>query len=269
MNEEVQDITFEDLYAHILSCLDCHDEESNDHKHDAMYHHKTARCNVLHLGYAIGSLCSKILEHAPMDPNGMTAQSEANEFWLQPSKERSEIHQAIADIFQSILFFAHVTEINLESAILKKMELNARKYPVELCKGKAGKYTKYSKETGITTNNQSMLDISVESDASSNGANVAHSKETPRSLQLKIRQFALDRKWNKYHSPRNIVLAMMGECGELAELFQWLGDIQDNEIFKSIEDRDHCEQEIADVSIYCLRLADVTGIQDIGILIKY
>ena len=233
-------------------------------------HYKTpqARSQILHLSFSIGLLCSKILQYAPMDPNGKTSQTEVSEFWLQPSSSRDEIHQAIANIFQSILAFAHVADINLESAILKKMELNARKYPVELCRGKSGKYTTYSNETGITTNNQSMLDISVGSDASSNGADVAHLKETPRSLQLKIRQFALDRHWNKYHSPRNIVLAMMGECGELAELFQWLGDIQDNEIFKSIEDRDHCEQEIADVSIYCLRLADVTGIEDIGRLIK-
>jgi hypothetical protein len=87
-----------------------------------------------------------------------------------------------------------VTDINLESAILKKMELNARKYPVELCRGNLGKYTTYSYETGITTNNQSMLAISVGSDASSsNGADVAQMKETPRSLQLKIRQFVLDR----------------------------------------------------------------------------
>ena len=269
MNKEVQDITFEVLHAHILSYLDCHDEGTNHGKHDAMCHRKTPRCRILHICYSIGSLCSKILEHAPMDPNGKTSQTEVSEFWSQPSPSRGEIHQAIADIFYSILLFAHVTNINLESAILKKMELNARKYPVDLCRGKSGKYTKYSNETGITTNNQSMLDISVGSDVSSNDTDVAHMKETPRSLQLKIRQFALDRHWNKYHSPRNIVLAMMGECGELAELFQWLGDTQDDEIFKSIEDRDNCEQEIADVSIYCLRLADVTGIQDIGRLIKF
>jgi hypothetical protein len=49
-----------------------------------------------------------------------------------------------------------------------------------------------------------------------------------------IQQFAMDRKWSRYHLPRNIVLAMIGEIGELAEIFQvcvidqflWIQDFQ-------------------------------------------
>mmetsp|Transcript_3583 Transcript_3583/g.6768 ORF Transcript_3583/g.6768 Transcript_3583/m.6768 type:complete len:132 (-) Transcript_3583:67-462(-) len=95
-----------------------------------------------------------------------------------------------------------------------------------------------------------------------------------------IRQFALERNWFQYHTPRNIVLAMMGQMGELADFFQWLGDIplndgdgtreeQEPAMVCGIkgwkeEDKDHLEQEWADVSIYCLRLADVVRIQDLG-----
>jgi dCTP diphosphatase len=65
---------------------------------------------------------------------------------------------------------------------------------------------------------------------------------------------------------------MMGEVGEMAELFQWRGDGNPTEQndkgllgcgWKE-EDIDHAGQELADVAIYCLRLADVIGIHDLG-----
>ena len=95
---------------------------------------------------------------------------------------------------------------------------------------------------------------------------------TVPETQLLIRKFATDRQWSRYHTPRNIVLAMMGELGEMAELFQWRGDGDPLEQNKQgllgsgwkEEDIDHAGQELADVAIYCLRLADVIGIVDLG-----
>jgi len=48
--------------------------------------------------------------------------------------------------------------------------------------------------------------------------------KTVSELSATIREFAMDRNWSTYHTPRNIVLAMMGEMRELAEIFQWEGD---------------------------------------------
>jgi hypothetical protein len=69
----------------------------------------------------------------------------------------------------------------------------------------------------------------------------------------------------------------MGEMGELAEIFQWMGDDGNNgrdedlqqvkESWKEQENKDHFEQELADVSIYCLRLADVVGVHDLGAVV--
>ena len=84
------------------------------------------------------------------------------------------------------------------------------------------------------------------------------------ALTRRIRAFATDRQWSRYHTPRNIVLAMMGEVGELAELFQWLGDGSEGATHGltnfAEEDIDHVRQELADVTIYLMRLADVTGV---------
>jgi len=74
-----------------------------------------------------------------------------------------------------------------------------------------------------------------------------------------IRNFANERLWNRFHTPRNIALALIGEVGELAEIFQWTFD--EGEIDLSEEVLDKAGQEIADVSIYLIRLADVSHVE--------
>ncbi|GIY37001.1 dCTP pyrophosphatase 1 [Caerostris extrusa] len=48
--------------------------------------------------------------------------------------------------------------------------------------------------------------------------------EDIRQIQSK---FVKDRNWDQYHQPRNLLLALVGEVGELAELFQWRGEVQE------------------------------------------
>lgn len=82
-----------------------------------------------------------------------------------------------------------------------------------------------------------------------------------------IQGFALERQWTKYHTPRNLVLALMGEVGELAEIVQWKDDtdITTDDAptsLWSISELDRLSQEIADVSIYLLRLVSVTNVTE-------
>jgi hypothetical protein len=75
-----------------------------------------------------------------------------------------------------------------------------------------------------------------------------------------VRSFADSRDWQQFHTARNLVLALVGEAGELAAEFQWIGD--DN-IVSALQDADKREavgSELADVFIYLLRLSDVIGI---------
>lgn len=79
-------------------------------------------------------------------------------------------------------------------------------------------------------------------------------------LKLRLREFAVARDWEQFHSVRNLILALVGEVGELAAEFQWIGD---DDIAKALQDSDKRESvgsEIADVFIYLLRLSDITGI---------
>jgi NTP pyrophosphatase (non-canonical NTP hydrolase) len=77
-------------------------------------------------------------------------------------------------------------------------------------------------------------------------------------LTKKIRDFAKLRNWERFHTPKNLAMAVTGEAGELAAEFQWLTTEESENLTKlPIE---NIELEIADVGIYLLRLCDVLKI---------
>ncbi len=78
-----------------------------------------------------------------------------------------------------------------------------------------------------------------------------------------IRKFTYEREWQKYHNPRSLILALMGEVGELAELFQWLTDEEAAELMQDPDRAAKVTYELADVFGYLLQIADVTGV-DLG-----
>lgn len=79
-------------------------------------------------------------------------------------------------------------------------------------------------------------------------------------LQTRFREFARERDWEQFHDPRSLILALVGEVGELAELFQWprpqIGEATDD----SSELNRRASEEISDVLLYLIRLADVLNI---------
>lgn len=78
-------------------------------------------------------------------------------------------------------------------------------------------------------------------------------------LEEKLAEFARERDWDRFHTPRNLLLALTGEVGELTEIFQWLTDTQAETIMSS-DKAEHVRQEISDVFLYLMRLTMVLGI---------
>lgn len=79
-------------------------------------------------------------------------------------------------------------------------------------------------------------------------------------IKNKLQVFAKERNWNKFHSPKNLVMALSGEVGELTEIFQWL-DTENSKIENlSKKDIARCKEELADVFLYTIRLADKLNI---------
>ena len=80
-------------------------------------------------------------------------------------------------------------------------------------------------------------------------------------LADELREFAKARNWEKFHTPKNLAMALAGEAGELVAEFQWLTSEESESNSLTEEQLLAIELEIADVQIYLIRLADVLGIE--------
>mgnify|MGYP000374449551 CR=1 FL=1 len=83
---------------------------------------------------------------------------------------------------------------------------------------------------------------------------------TPRCLEdirRECEQFANERDWEQFHSVRNLLLAVVSEVGEMADVVRWAGD---REPTITDADRQAWEDEVADTFILLVRLADRSGV---------
>lgn len=76
------------------------------------------------------------------------------------------------------------------------------------------------------------------------------------ALQATLRQFAADRHWQPFQTPKNLAMALMVEAGELAEIFQWMTGEQSMLAHRDADRKRHIGEEIADVLFYLLQIAD-------------
>ena len=87
-------------------------------------------------------------------------------------------------------------------------------------------------------------------------------------LTLALREFARERDWEKFHTPKNLAIALMVEAAEIAEHFQWSGS-GDPEVDALPEARrEEIALEIADTLLYLLRLADVLGVDPVAAAVR-
>lgn len=86
--------------------------------------------------------------------------------------------------------------------------------------------------------------------------------DTLRDLATQLDQFAQERDWQQFHSPKNLASALVVETGELLEHFQWLTEAQSREL--APEKRDAVGAEIADVLLYLIQLANALGIDPVA-----
>lgn len=73
-------------------------------------------------------------------------------------------------------------------------------------------------------------------------------------LRDALRRFAAERDWDQFHSPKNLAAALSVEAAELLEHFQWLSEEASASL--STEARNRVAEEMADVLLYLVRLAD-------------
>jgi len=82
-------------------------------------------------------------------------------------------------------------------------------------------------------------------------------------IKLRLRDFAKERDWDQFHSPKNFSMALIVECAELVEHFQWLTDEQSKRLPE--ETLEEVSLEMADILLYLIRLADKLDIDLIDV----
>lgn len=75
-----------------------------------------------------------------------------------------------------------------------------------------------------------------------------------------VRHFAAERDWEQFHSPKNLVMALTGEVGELVEIFQWMTEEASKEAARDPRTAQAVREELADVLLYVVRAADILGV---------
>jgi dCTP diphosphatase len=80
------------------------------------------------------------------------------------------------------------------------------------------------------------------------------------ALEAALQQFANERDWNQYHSPKNLAMALTGEVGELVEIFQWLTEEQSKSVAQDPRTARVVRDELADVLLFLVRLSSVLGV---------
>ena len=81
-------------------------------------------------------------------------------------------------------------------------------------------------------------------------------------LARALERFAAERDWQQFHSPKNLASALIVEAAELLEHFQWMTEAQSGRLEPG--QRAAVSEEIADVLLYLIRLADVLGIDPLA-----
>lgn len=83
---------------------------------------------------------------------------------------------------------------------------------------------------------------------------------TLAEIRSKVLAFARERDWEQFHSPKNLSMALAAEAGELMEHFLWASPEASAEISRAPARRRAIQEELADVVIYALEFANITGI---------
>jgi dCTP diphosphatase len=81
-------------------------------------------------------------------------------------------------------------------------------------------------------------------------------------LRDALRAFAAARDWDQFHSPKNLAMALSVEAAELLEVFQWTTEAESRALDGSAKAA--AAEEIADVLLYLIRLADALGIDPVA-----
>lgn len=76
-------------------------------------------------------------------------------------------------------------------------------------------------------------------------------------LAVRLKKFADARDWEKFHTPKNLAMALSVEVSELAEIFQWMTAEESSRAMSDQKLADAVRDELADITLYLVRLSAI------------
>ena len=76
-------------------------------------------------------------------------------------------------------------------------------------------------------------------------------------LAVRLKKFADARDWEKFHTPKNLAMALSVEVSELSEIFQWMTAEESANVMKDLKSADAVKDELADIALYLVRLSAI------------
>ena len=76
-------------------------------------------------------------------------------------------------------------------------------------------------------------------------------------LAVRLKKFADARDWEKFHTPKNLAMALSVEVSELAEIFQWMTAEESSRVMSDQKVADAVRDELADITLYLVRLSAI------------
>ena len=152
---------------------------------------------MFQIGMIVGQLCQIALTELPKLPIGGSVKDQSQD------QDHANLITTLTELFLTLCQLCDsYNNISIVHSIQNKMILNNQKYPVELCKGKAGKYTQYSHLTGITKTNQAETTTSEATtskdgnDNDGNNTNKADEEGSENSPSSKKSLFLLSKEFS-------------------------------------------------------------------------
>ena len=76
-------------------------------------------------------------------------------------------------------------------------------------------------------------------------------------LAVRLKKFADARDWEKFHTPKNLAMALSVEVSELSEIFQWMTAEESANVMRDQKSADAVKDELADIALYLVRLSSI------------
>ena len=218
-------------------------------------------------------------------PHGDTAGVSYGLPGFTPDERRAFGAQLSATLL-ALMRVAVAARVDVPVAWARKHEKNGAKYPADAVRGRSDKYTEYQQAARTATGVGAVDDVSsssaaavgdksaaaeivpTASPASGNASRPAfcftrdHPFDDIDALRAEQQRWVDARDWQQYHTPRNVLLALHKEVGELGECVQWRSPADAGPGLPGFTPKQRAafEDEVADVLGYLVRLAVVCAV---------